>query len=725
MDRFFDWSESLQCVFQWLGFTVQVHNDVTKADLQKVLEEYKRHPGHADGDCFVFCILTHGLSEAVCSSDGFLTPIQEIISYFTAQQCPDLAGKPKLFFIQACEAAVPLEANVMNADQHLSQASGLSLSDKCLQEPEFLLSVATIPVYANFQKWKEGSIYIQSLCNHLKVLVPRCEDIASIIEIAIQDVDEIEEEPKFKEETEDVLFGKLDENCSMDFREKLLKIDARLGSKDVEVLKFLCGDFLSHKKLEKSSSASEIFDLLLAEELLTEEAPFFLAELLYTMKQNALLHFLDYSKEQVESCLATRRRVSPFRNLLYELSEDIISEDLRDMIFLLGQHLPKTELTSLSFMQHLEKQGLLSEDNLETLEKACKTVKPSLMKKIQNYKRQRSTQVVTPSVDNKAEILYQGQEEGLSHLGTMIVRGGFQMEPWENEQQNRNGDRATNDALPLVSTAVSGGSADITNPESTKEASVYRMDRKFRGHCVIVNNYTFSSLLPREGTHRDAESLECVFQWLGFAVQVYNEVTKAALKEILQEYKSHPDHADVDCFVFCILTHGDYGVVYSTDEAPTSIKEITSYFTAQQCPGLVGKPKLFFIQACQGSGLQPSVLIEADAVDPDKEFSVPQKWNLSNSIPDEADFLLGLATIPGYKSIRNRRRGSWYIQSLCNHLKDMVPRREDILSILTAVNNDVSQQEDLTGTMKQMPQPAFTLRRKLVFPVPQEALSLD
>lgn len=49
-------------------------------------------------------------------------------------------------------------------------------------------------------------------------------------------------------------------------------------------------------------------------------------------------------------------------------------------------------------------------------------------------------------------------------------------------------------------------------------------------------------------------------------------------------------------------------------------------------------------------------------------------------------------------------------------------RQQDILSILTAVNCDVSQRADSTGKKKQMPQPAFTLRKKLVFPVPPEAL---
>lgn len=160
-----------------------------------------------------------------------------------------------------------------------------------------------------------------------------------------------------------------------------------------------------------------------------------------------------------------------------------------------------------------------------------------------------------------------------------------------------------------------------------------------------------------------------MFEWLGFSVCVYNNVTKGRLDEVLQEYKCHPGHADGDCFVFCVLSHGKYGAIYSSDEFLVPIQEIMSHFTAQKCPSLAHKPKLFFIQACQGEEIQPPVYIEADAVNP--EHVAP---SLRKSIPNEADFLLGLATVPGYLALRHVENGSWYIQSLCNHLKSLVPR---------------------------------------------------
>jgi caspase-like apoptosis-related cysteine protease len=57
---------------------------------------------HSDADCIAVIVLTHG------EADGLLVPRDSSIFYnvdmlwkpFTADKCPTLAGKPKLFFIQ-------------------------------------------------------------------------------------------------------------------------------------------------------------------------------------------------------------------------------------------------------------------------------------------------------------------------------------------------------------------------------------------------------------------------------------------------------------------------------------------------------------------------------------------------------------------------------------------------------------------------------------------------
>ena len=55
-----------------------------------------------------------------------------------------------------------------------------------------------------------------------------------------------------------------------------------------------------------------------------------------------------------------------------------------------------------------------------------------------------------------------------------------------------------------------------------------------------------------------------------------------------------------NAFVLCILSHGAKDVIVGTDRKHISIDTITAMFDGDSCPYLSGKPKIFFIQACQG-----------------------------------------------------------------------------------------------------------------------------
>ena len=53
--------------------------------------------------------------------------------------------------------------------------------------------------------------------------------------------------------------------------------------------------------------------------------------------------------------------------------------------------------------------------------------------------------------------------------------------------------------------------------------------------------------------------------------------------------------------------------------------------------------------------------LEADG--PEAQIELPPE-----TIPNEADFLLGYATLPGFVSYRSRSMGSWYITKLVEML---------------------------------------------------------
>uniref|UniRef100_A0A6J0V3B6 Caspase-10-like n=1 Tax=Pogona vitticeps TaxID=103695 RepID=A0A6J0V3B6_9SAUR len=489
----------------------------------------------------------------------------------------------------------------------------------------------------------------------------------------------------------------MEEEDSLKFRSQLLEVDANLGKDDVDALKFLCSDLIAFKRLETVMSAQDIFELLISKDLVNKEDMFLIAELLYLIKHNSLLHILGFTKEDVQNKLPQRRMVSEYREMLYDISEQFTEENVRIATFLLREHLPKklSPASALELLTSLEKQDLLGTNNLEMLERLCEKISPDLLKNVNRYKE----------------------------------RAGS----YHGEFQNLNVQEHIMHSLPANQDVKAGNMFDTSEPSlqqppgnhecKLEKSALYKMDGPHRGCCLIFNNMNFEGSLQdkrRNGSEIDAMELERVFTWLGLEVTTYKDQTAKGMEELLKQWQSSDCLKDRDCLVCCILSHGESGLIFGTDEQKISIRAIMSYFTANRCPFLAKKPKLFFIQACQGEKIQAPFFLDTDNNSPATLGADAQASGFvpTMSIPAEADFLLGMATVDGYLSFRHIYQGSWYIQSLCKKLRDLVPRGEDILSILTAVNADVSQRAAAQGQKKQMPQPAYTLRKKLIFPVP-------
>ena len=94
--------DGLKRVFKKLLFKVEDHNDVRCFDMRRILKELATRD-HSLYDAVIVAILTHGEEGIIYGTDGTLN-IREITSWFTG---PNLAGKPKLFFFQACQGKIP------------------------------------------------------------------------------------------------------------------------------------------------------------------------------------------------------------------------------------------------------------------------------------------------------------------------------------------------------------------------------------------------------------------------------------------------------------------------------------------------------------------------------------------------------------------------------------------------------------------------------------------
>ncbi|KAF7647107.1 hypothetical protein LDENG_00177340 [Lucifuga dentata] len=274
------------------------------------------------------------------------------------------------------------------------------------------------------------------------------------------------------------------------------------------------------------------------------------------------------------------------------------------------------------------------------------------------------------------------------------------------------------DALKIFSKRPPAASADAAEETDAvpgskvdmRDSCRYSMDFPSLGTCVIINNKNFdksTGMKAREGTDVDAAAAMKTFSALGFTLKVANDQTVAQMKELLFRV-SQEDHGARASFVCVLLSHGDEGVVYGTDGCE-KLDTLTGYFKGNRCRSLVGKPKLFFIQACRGSDLDDGV--ECDSV----------AEQTTARIPVEADFLYAYSTVPGYYSWRNTYNGSWFVQALCDmlarHSKDL-----DLLQIMTRVNHkvalDFQSSSNLPGFSgkKQIPCIVSMLTKEFYFP---------
>ncbi|XP_061108027.1 caspase-3-like [Conger conger] len=240
----------------------------------------------------------------------------------------------------------------------------------------------------------------------------------------------------------------------------------------------------------------------------------------------------------------------------------------------------------------------------------------------------------------------------------------------------------------------------------------YNMDYTSIGRCVIINNKNFdknTGLNAREGTDVDAGLVMKTFRGLGYDVKIFNDLTVEKIEEELTKV-SKEDHSKMASFVCVLLSHGQENRLYGTDSA-VELSKLTGLFRGDNCATLVGKPKLFFIQACRGTEMDGGVETDSVAVEDDES---------PTRIPVEADFLYAYSTAPGYYAWRNPQNGSWFIQSLCSIL-DEFGKQLELMQLMTRVNNMVAlnfQSNSFTpgfNAKKQIPCIVSMLTKELYF----------
>jgi len=263
-------------------------------------------------------------------------------------------------------------------------------------------------------------------------------------------------------------------------------------------------------------------------------------------------------------------------------------------------------------------------------------------------------------------------------------------------------------------------------PSKPTDERYYDFTNNNVGHAIIFNQVKVKGEQERKGSQKDADDLKEVLSDIGFEVRVYNDNSVEDIKKKLLAV-SKQDHADNDCLFITIMTHGKRdGKIYAAD-GEFSVQDLWECFVGNNCKSLIGKPKLFFIQDCRGSMADPGILLKPKAKI--RSFSLSSSSDTVDAkalreknfvIPTLADLLVMYSTAEGYYSFRNPADGSWFIQALCEELRENI--HEDLMTILTGVNRRVAfaKQSNVPensdwDAMKQMPNIMSMLTKTMYF----------
>ncbi|CAN2389151.1 CASP8 and FADD-like apoptosis regulator [Pristimantis euphronides] len=95
-------SEMLQVLFRSLHFVVQCHLYKKVGDVEEILQDIAKMEQHRNHDIFACVVISRGNADSLFCLDGNLPglSLEKIRNIFTGKSCPNLRGKPKLFFIQ-------------------------------------------------------------------------------------------------------------------------------------------------------------------------------------------------------------------------------------------------------------------------------------------------------------------------------------------------------------------------------------------------------------------------------------------------------------------------------------------------------------------------------------------------------------------------------------------------------------------------------------------------
>ncbi|KAL9848493.1 LOW QUALITY PROTEIN: CASP8 and FADD-like apoptosis regulator [Geothlypis trichas] len=466
------------------------------------------------------------------------------------------------------------------------------------------------------------------------------------------------------------------------------QIEEELDKEEEEMMVFLCRD------LAPDLANADLKEILLALNEREKLTPVGLSELLYRVKRFDLLRrILNTEKATVEAHLARSFRLIPdYRVLMVEINENLEKDEVGSLGFLLRDYAPRMKMAKdksfLALIIDLEKLNLVAPNQLDLLENCFRSIhRIDLIRKIQTYKHKASVSSV-----HCQPVYVNAHQASLPNFNLIEppYHSGIQNESMKKLQ---NGSNLTL-AEPLHMSIEESGSAHKMSDDS------YRMQSQPLGICLII-----------DCIGNDTDVLEETFRDLGYDVHCHRYLNMSSMNQTLLEVARWQKHKNCDSFVCILVSRGNSQSIFCTDHTFSGfpLEQIKKYFTADSCPGLLGKPKLFFIQSyvVPENEQECTCLLEVDG----NADNIRAK-----ATTHTADIFWSHCKVDVSTLEQSPTSPSKYLRCLAELLRNPSKRKLCILSLHMELNKKVYDGNMADRSQQYSLLLQHTLRKKLFFP---------
>ncbi|KAL8612464.1 hypothetical protein ACOMHN_058592 [Nucella lapillus] len=163
-------AEKMYMMLSEMGFSVEVKPDYTASKIESALVQAARED-HSEADCFACVILSHGEEGYIYGKDKPIE-INRLVAPFKGDRCKTLAGKPKIFFIQACrgeklDGGVDVADTIGSRKEEDMEIEAVEIR-RIPTEADFLMAYSVVPGFYAWRNSSDGSWFVQALVKVLR-----------------------------------------------------------------------------------------------------------------------------------------------------------------------------------------------------------------------------------------------------------------------------------------------------------------------------------------------------------------------------------------------------------------------------------------------------------------------------------------------------------------------------------------------------------------------------